>query len=202
MQGVMTRSWIAWLVALPLAAAGTQVAHAVAYRVAVPDTDARAHELTATGHSYLAYLPLAVAIGAVVVLLGHAAELRRSIGAPRSRRGAPGLWRFAVLAPAIFVCQEFFERLAFAGGSSLQLATTPTFLRGLALQAPFAFAAYLVARALVRAVQHVARLLSAPPPAPDSGHRPRWHCVPTSAPRISARALGYGSRAPPAFLAS
>ena len=197
----MTRSWMAWLVALPLAVAGTQLAHALAYRVATPDADARAHELTTTGHAYFAYLPLLIAVGAVVVLLGLAVELLRSVGAPpRSRRG-PGLWRFAVLAPAIFVCQEHLERLAFAGGSSLQLVTEPTFVLGLLLQAPFALAAYALARFLLRAVRSVARLLAPSRPAPREC-RPRWHRVASSTPRIPALALGYGSRAPPALLAS
>ena len=202
MHDVMTRSRIAWLVALPLAVAGTQLAHAFAYRVATPDADARAHELSATGHAYLEYLPLAVAIGAVVVLLGLAAELRRSIGAPGARRRSPRLWRFAVLAPAIFVGQEHLERLAFAGGSSLQLVTEPIFLLGLVLQAPFALAAYLVARSLLRAVRSVARLLSARMSPLRRECRPRWHHVATSTPRLPALALGYGSRAPPALLAS
>ncbi len=198
----MTRSWIAWLVALPLAVAGTQVAHALAYLVATPDAELRAHELTTTGHAYLAYVPLAIAVGAVVVLLGLTAELMRTVGAPSTSRSGPGLWRFAVLAPAIFVCQEHLERLAFATESSLQLVAEPTFVLGLLLQAPFALAAYGLARFLLRAVRSVARLLAAPRPGSHRERGPRWHRVATSIPRIPAPALGYGSRAPPALLAS
>ena len=136
------------------------------------------------------------------MLFGLAAELRRSIGAPGAGPGSPGLWRFAVLAPAIFVGQEHLERLAFADGSSLQLVTEPTFLLGLVLQAPFALAAYLLARSLLRAVRSVARLLTARQPALRRARRPRWQHVATSLPRIAASALGYGWRAPPALLAS
>ena len=107
----VSRRMIAWIVTLPLAVAGTQMAHAIAYRITA-STNERAHELSATGHGYLAYLPLALAIGAVLVAFALAAEVRHV--ATRSERAAlrPRAWQFAIVAPAIFVSQEHFERLS------------------------------------------------------------------------------------------
>ncbi len=196
----VTRRSLAWLVALPLAVAGTQVAHALAYRLVAHDPSARAHELASSGHSYLDYLPLALAVGAVVVLLALAAELRDARTGAQHRLEAARLWRFAVLAPAIFVCQEHFERLAHGGSLALATATEPTFAIGLLLQAPFALAAYLLARLLLGAVRTLARLLSGSRPKARIGSSPQRDPAASCLPRVPALALGYGSRGPPAIL--
>jgi hypothetical protein len=191
---------IAWLVTLPVAIAGTQVAHALAYRLVTPEAGERAHELGATGHGYLAYLPLALAVGAVLVVLALAKE----VGHVVAGRGGVGLrpraWSFAVLAPAVFCCQELFERLVHDGGFPWDAALTPSFLVGMLLQLPFALAAYGLARLLLRVARTLGRLLAGsfrPRRVSTALPRPAL-CL--AVPRVPALALGYGSRGPPALL--
>ena len=61
-----------WSLAIPLCVAGSQVAHALAYRFVDRDPGARAELLATTGHQYLEYAPLSrrallVAIGVMEV---------------------------------------------------------------------------------------------------------------------------------------
>jgi hypothetical protein len=193
----VSRQRLVWLLTVPLAVAGSQLAHALAYRLAVPDADRRSLLLAATGHGYYAHLPLALALGSVFVGLALAAEIRHlGLGRQRAARG-PSAVTFAVLAPAIFCFQEHFERLVHHGGFPWSAVLQPTFVVGLLLQLPFALAAYLVARLLLGAARSVARWLS----------MPRRPCVasaiddrPTSrvlSPHVPALALGYGTRGPP-----
>lgn len=182
------------MLTLPLAVVGSQVGHALAYRLVTPDGAERAHELAATGHSYLAYAPLALAIGTVMVVLALGVELRHVITGGQVSR--PSALSFAVLAPAIFVLQEHFERLLHDGAFPWSAAVESTFVTGLLLQLPFALAAYLVARLLLRVVRSVGRLVALP--------RPRalrtvvaWPANQVDVPRVVALALGYGSRGPP-----
>ena len=64
----MRRS-LAWLVAVPLMLAGSEAAHALAYRFAYPDLHVRMHVLLVTGHGYLRWLPLVFGVAAAVVAL-------------------------------------------------------------------------------------------------------------------------------------
>jgi hypothetical protein len=179
---------------LPLAVVGSQVGHALAYRLVTPDGAERAHELAATGHGYLAYAPLALAICTVVVALSLGIELRLVVRGGRSSR--PSAFTFAVLAPTIFLLQEHFERLLHDGTFPWHAVTEPTFVAGLLLQLPFAVAAFVAARLLLRVVRAFGRLLSQPPRA-----RAAMAATPLAArvvaPRLPVLALGYGSRGPP-----
>jgi hypothetical protein len=77
-------------------------------------------------------------------------------------------------------------------------ATQPTFVVGLLLQLPFAAAAYLLARLLLRAVRSLGRLFSATRRVrvlASAQPRPPVRLV---VPRVPVLALGYGSRGPPA----
>jgi hypothetical protein len=131
MIGDVTRRLLAWILVTPVAAAGVLATHALAYR------------LTGTPpgpeHDYLAHVPQVVVILASLALVGLAFH-ERSL----SRFSA---WWVAPLAPAGFTCQEHLERLVHTDHLPL-LATSPTFLLGLALQIPVA----LVCVALVRRV--------------------------------------------------
>jgi len=121
------------LVALPAGGAGTLTAHAVAYRL-----------LEASGegvHGYLAHVPQALTVLALPALVAAAAA---------GRARAPRAWPFAAAALSAFVVQEHVERLAHTGELPL-LLDRPVFWLGLALQVPFALAAWLVARLLLRA---------------------------------------------------
>lgn len=197
----MSRRLIVWLVTLPLAVAGTQLAHAFAYRVVSPDAGERAHELSATGHAYLAYLPLMLAVGTVLVVLALAVEIRHIVGAPGRSGLRPSAWGFAALAPAIFTCQEHFERLVQDGVVPWGAALAPSFVAGLLLQLPFALAAYALARLLLRVARSLARLLARRPRPRRVGVAVPRPVVCVAIPRVPALALGYGSRGPPALLA-
>lgn len=191
----MSRRSVVWLLTVPLAVVGSQLGHALAYRLVTPDTEERAHVLAATGHSYLAYLPFALAVCTAVVLLALTVELGHVVRDGRVAR--PSGLPFAVLAPAIFVCQEHFERLLHDGTFPWDAALDRTFVAGLVLQLPFAAVAFIVARFLLRAVCSLGRILGGPPPRSVSviAARPRVAFV--SAPRVPVLALGYGSRGPP-----
>ena len=192
----VSRRLIAWIVTLPLAVAGTQIAHALAYRLINPAGSERAHELSATGHAYFAYLPLAFAIGAVLVAFALAAEVRHV--ATRSERAAlrPRAWQFGLVAPAVFASQEHFERLIHDGTFPWDAAIAGSFIVGLLLQIPFALAAYGLARLLLHAARSLGGLLA------QRRRRPtfatiQWPACAFIAPRLPALALGYGSRGPP-----
>jgi hypothetical protein len=193
----MRRGLTAWGTAVVLALIGTQVAHAVAYRVGTPDPGRREQLLSATGHGYLAQAPLALAIGFALLAVMLATEVRAAVGRNGTR---PCAWVFLLVAPAVFTAQEHLERLAHDGQLPLGVVLDRTFQTGLALQLPFALAAYVAARLLLSAVRRLGRLLGAPPrrrplaarlaiPRPDE-RSPR---------RLPALALGYGERGPPVF---
>jgi hypothetical protein len=126
------RRLLAWLITLPLTAAGILCAHALAY----------AATGTAGGstHAYLAHAPQLVAVLATVALAALVFE---------SRTAVTPAWPFAAFALAGFIVQEHVEGLVHSGELPW-LATSPTFLLGLVLQLPFAAAAWLAARLLLR----------------------------------------------------
>jgi hypothetical protein len=146
------RRALAWLVAVPLMGAATMAAHALDYRLVAPDASARSTLLAATGHSYQAWLPFALAAlsaSAVIALARGAAELR-------ARAHKPAVAPFLVLPSLAFLLQEHLERLLHDGAFPWHAVTDPTFAPGLALTLPFGFAAYFAARAIL----HVARAVA------------------------------------------
>ena len=142
-----------WLLTLPLAIGGSQLAHAEAYRLVYADTHERSHVLAESGHGYLQHFPFAVALGLAVI--GVALVSRA-----RGRTGELAAWPFAAIPVATFALQETLER-----GGDLSALIEPTTLVGLALQLPFALLAYAVARLLLQAVDALAARLR---PAPRS----------------------------------
>jgi hypothetical protein len=192
----MRRS-LAWLVAVPLMLAGSEAAHALAYRFAYPDLHVRVQALLVTGHGYLRWLPLALGVAAAVVALSL---LVTAVDAARGRapRGLPA-WAFALLPPMAFVVQEHLERLLHTGVFPWHEAGTPTFVPGLALQIPFALLAYAIARLLLRTAQRAGRVVArvAPP-------RPRFVPIALAAPaaepplpRVALISSGLARRGPP-----
>ncbi len=198
----MSRRTVAWLLTVPLAVAGSQLAHESAYRLVSPTAHIRAHELSASGHAYMAYLPLVVAIGLVLVAAALLAEIRALVATPHGRDTRAGALTFAVLAPAVFVCQEHLERLAHDGVFPVGAALERTFLVGLLLQIPFALIAYVAARLLLGAVRALVSLLSARSRGRRAGSGQGWHPIRRSLPRIRVPAVGYGSRGPPSLPAA
>jgi len=149
----------AWLLTVSLAVAGSQVAHVLTYRLVAPNADQRAHLLADTGHAYMANLPLALALCTVVALLALLGQAR---GARAGRTSGLAAWHFALIAPLVFCCQEHFERLIHDGTFPWDAALQRTFVVGLVLQLPFALAAFLLARLLLRAAAAVTALLRRP----------------------------------------
>jgi len=108
-------------------------------------------------------------------------------------------WVFACLPPVVFFVQEHVEHL-ISHGVPWTLAADPTFVAGLCLQAPFALAAYLVARLLVAAAAAIARRRAVRPPAAA----PSGVCfAPTAEPFPRLRVAGSRrlTRGPPLTLA-
>lgn len=179
-----------WLLAPPLMAAGSLLAHSLAYTLVEPGATERARLLRSTGHGYLAAAPVLLA-GCVALVLAALVAY-----ALRGRRGGASplpAWPLALVPLAGFVLQEQLERLV--SGAPLD-AFEPTFLVGLALQLPFALAAVLLARRLARVAESVGRALVLAPP------RLRPRSIRARVPRsvLAARpelALAHPKRGPP-----
>ena len=152
------RRGLAWALTLPLVLLGTQAAHALAYKLVYPQ--AQLHVLRATGHGYLAYAPLALALAGAVAL---AALCVAAVDAARGRpaRELPA-WAFALLPPAMFGVQEVLELSLHTGTFGWRALVAPTFVPGLLLQLPIALAAYVAARLLLRTAERVGRALAQP----------------------------------------
>jgi hypothetical protein len=147
MPNVRGRRALVWLLSLPLMLAGSQVAHALAYRIAYPEAQLRAQDLVATGHSYLDIIPRLAGLGFAIELVAFVvlALDRRREGPPRSLPA----WAFAALPASAFTAQEFVERLLALHTLPWWMVEQPTFRIGLALQLPVGLAVYLIARLLL-----------------------------------------------------
>jgi hypothetical protein len=155
------RRRLTWLVALPAMLAGTQLAHGLAYRLVFPEASLRVHVLAASGHGYLAWLPLVLGLAAALGAVGLAAAV---VDAARGRSvGSLPPFAFAALPPLAFVLQEVLELSLHAGTLGWHAVAEPTFLPGLALQLPFALLAYLAARLLLKAAVRLGRLFAPRP---------------------------------------
>ena len=186
------------LLSLPLAVAGWMTAHSVAYMLAAPDSHHREALLSATGHGYLELEPIFVACGLVLVVAGLLASITEGI---RDRPGSRPSVRLFTLMPLLgFAVIEHVERLVDHGAIPYGLVLESTFLAGLALQLPFAVAAFGLTHALHRLGHSLGLLLRCPA-------RPgRSLLAPPAITRVvleRARALrfemtpGRGPRAPP-----
>jgi hypothetical protein len=185
----------AWLVALPLVAAGWLTAHGLAYVLVAPDPHHREEVLAETGHGYLAAAPSVLAFALTVLACGL------GLAVCDGARGAAGrpvpLWPVALVAPLGFAAQEHVERL-LALGAFPGAALEPSFLVGIALQLPFALAALLVARAVIRVGEALGQRLRVT--RPRAVHGAIGLCRPRSAPalaRLPVLATGHAERAPP-----
>lgn len=191
------RRHLAWPLAIPLSVLGVLAAHWLSYRLVVPDPHARSHVLAASGHGYLAYAPVAVGVSGALIALAFAAAVIREVRGGHPGVGAPA-WLVGLLPPLAFTAQEYLERYVQHGWVEWGVALEPTFVVGLALQAPFAMLAVLGAVVLARAAHRVAAILGRP------ARRPATHGLTASrlplavdVPSASIVALGYAGRAPP-----
>ena len=128
------RHGLAWLLTLVLAAAGTLLGHALAYRL----TGQPAGDV----HAYLGHAPQ------LLLLLTTLAVCPLAF---TRATNSPPAWPFPFLALSAFAVQEHLEQLVHTGELPW-LLTRPSFLLGLVLQLPLALAAWAVARRLLRAL--------------------------------------------------
>lgn len=185
----------AWLLVVPLMLAGTEVAHALAYRLVYPQAAVRLQVLAATGHSYLSLAPLIFGIAGAIGLAGL---LTNVVDAARRRgvRPVPPL-AFGLLPLAAFTIQEFMERWLALGGFPWWMVLQPTFRIGLLLQLPFGLCAFLIARLLFRAARRVGVALRGAPPLALPAPRSSWHVRAVLPLRASVLASGHAGRGPP-----
>ena len=190
------RRFLAWPIALPLAVIGTLAGHSLGYRAAVPDAHARAHVLASSGHGYLEYAPLVVALCSAAILLGFLASVVSSF-LGRERALGMQIRLVAALPPLVFVAQELLERYLHEGHVHWQVLLSAPFLLGLLAQVPFALLAAAVAYALGRVAEQLGAALAArrPRQARLRASRPRGSSVDLPLRPVLAR--GYAGRGPP-----
>ncbi len=189
----------AWLVTLPIALIGLEIAHAIAN--AAFGSPAAEGEVFASPASGAQLVPMLLALALALIVVGLVARTAGWWWSPRRARSLA--LPFACLAPTGFVLLELVEGLLHEGAVSWGSMLEPTFLAGLALQLPFALAGYCAARCMLRLSDRARALLVR--------RRPVWHAAPprarslrSNADRATAEHRGslYSGRAPPVILAS
>jgi hypothetical protein len=176
--------------------AGSQVAHALAYRIVYPDAQIRWQVLLSTGHDYLSYWPLLFGVFGGVALVGFAASVAASVRR-REPRPVPA-WAFALLPLLGFTVQEFVERWLIGSNFPWWTVLQPTFRIGLVLQLPFSLLAFLLARLLLRTAERVVRVLHREARIPQPlgvGHS--WFVCVSWPLRSAVLADGHAGRGPP-----
>jgi hypothetical protein len=203
MRVMRWRRAAAWLLAMPLMVAGSQVAHVVAFRLVYPQAHVRLEALLATGHGYMvgypAFLPLLFGVLGGMALVGLLWGIGCDLRGGREDAAVPA-WAFGLLPPLGFAIQEFLERWFMGVSFPWQVVLEPTFRVGLLLQAPFALAAFMVARLLLRVAEHVGRVLGRHRGLgvrPPLGVRALAPSSLLSVPRLAVLAAGHAQRGPP-----
>jgi hypothetical protein len=196
-MGIRRRSAAVWLCSVPLMVVGSQLGHAVAYRVVYPQAHLRLRALLSSGHGYMAghpYVAMLAAAAAAVELLALLWAIADT-GRRRPHRPPPA-WTFAVLPLVGFAVQEFLERWLAGATFPWQVVLEPTFRIGLVVQLPFALAAFLVARLLLGAAELAAAAIA------PRVRRLTFPEAPLPSPRQTVRPLrllveGHAGRGPP-----
>lgn len=186
------RHTVAWLVALPLAAAGIVLTRSLV----PPPTGHAAHEHSAPpAQSVLAFLCSAPFLLSASAILG----LILAVRLVQTRRGLrSSAWPFAVLVPLGFLFHHHFEHLVGNPTAALGAPLGPELLLGLVLQLPFALLAYIVATALLRVADKLVVVFAARRRRPIVARAvrvPGWSLLPR--PRLALIATEAAPRAPP-----
>jgi len=196
----VSRRLLAWIVSVPLVAAGVECGHWLAYRVVYPDPYSRGQTLAASGHHYLSDAPLFFAVLGAVALCAFGLRVFRR-GAPGSGAVRVSLLPFLLVSPLAFALQECTERL-FVGGWPFAAVLAPTFMPGLLFQVPFALLAFAAARWLLRAADRLRALVLGGRPARVSARPvlclPRFELL--VLPRVAPLAGGRSERGPPGWI--
>jgi hypothetical protein len=137
-----------WCVTLPLALVGTEVAHAIAYRLAYPEAAIRFRVLAQTGHGYFELMPVGLGLLAAVLVIGFVTDV---VAVARGRRGCSvPAWAFMLIPPLAYAIQECTERWMFGSDAPWLVVFQPSFHYGMLLQIPVALVTLLVAWLLLR----------------------------------------------------
>ena len=190
------RRFLAWPIALPLAVIGTLAGHSLGYRAAVPDAHERNHLLASSGHGYLEYAPLVIALCSAAILLGFLASVVSSF-LGHERAFAVRIKLVAALPPLVFVAQELLERYLHEGHVHWQVLLSAPFLLGLLAQIPFALLAAAVAYALDRVAERLGAALAARRPRHVRPRGPHQGGSSVDLPLRPVLARGYAGRGPP-----
>jgi hypothetical protein len=172
-----------WLVVLPLLIVGSEAAHIILARLAPAGYQgAELFERSGGGRNLL---PLLLSLAGALVVGGLVVHATGQPSCRVSRRVVAGLPLLA------FTIQEHLEYALGHGRLSLTLVAHPAFAIGLALQLPFALAAYLAARLLLVLATAIAgrrpesrgpHVRPRPyPPAPNGVESPRLGRLPGDA---------------------
>jgi hypothetical protein len=203
------RRRLPWALTLPLAFAGSWLAHVLGRGLAIGSiegSEATEHlERVSTAHAGTATLGVAAGLApfAAVALIVVAAGLwTRTRG--RSWRGAGAGW-FLILPAVAYITGELLERLLSGGSEALSLHSLhePGLMLALALQVPFGAVAFAIARLLLAAARAIVAKIRRLVPAAQRLRRAdvapvtwiapaRWTCL------VGARGL----RGPPVVLPS
>lgn len=193
------RRWLSWLLTAPLMAAGSVAAHSIG-AVMVGARLSEAAGEAAEGHARTAGSPWLFGLGLLGAVGLVAVAGRLTVGGQAGRRpiGRRLTGWLLLLPPLAFTLQELAERLAHAESLPFNPALEPRFLVGLALQIPFAIAAFLLGRVVLRVAVAIARALAARWPVLPAPVRTTIRARPGSARRrIPVLALGHAGRGPP-----
>lgn len=199
----MTDRRLPWLLALPLMGAGSVAAHLAGYAV-VP---ANASHATGEGGELGGFHERASqgVAGHTVLLLGLATSLigvaciRTLLARVRGRESRRlGAGCFFLLPLIAYSSQELLERILRAESFPFHAVLEPRFLLGLALQLPFAAAAFVLAWLLLVAGTRLLRFLGRPPRTAPHALTPRlWTPATVASPRVRALSRGHPLRGPP-----
>jgi hypothetical protein len=138
-----------WLVALPLLVATSEFGQWLLERVA-PATHMNGSSFDHAEFG-IGVLPLLLAVVFVASAVGLVLDVCEPATASLPRR------LFALFPLFVFVIQEHIEYVVAHAGREWDASIHRSFLAGLLIQVPFAFAAYLAARILIRAAARVLR---------------------------------------------
>jgi hypothetical protein len=187
----------AWLVSFGVMLTGWIAAHCLGYWITTREAAVH-HGLQGTEHGYFDMVPL-LTLAATLVLVGFVGRLGSVVHRPTARTTPPTV--LFLLAPLGFTFQEHLERALQLGTVDLGTMADPAVLLGFILQAPFALAAFTLARVLLASADALSLRLR-------SGHTRPIRAgvmlpIPSGtafAPRVAPLAVGRSQRAPPLLL--